>query len=335
MKEFIFRGDYKEIGKQLGKIYHQNGKSFHYEKKDKNLYQKQLAIYKKFYPEILEEFEGISEGGNYNYEDVVYSNIIGEIDWYKNKTKRSSCTIFGVQNKFGTFVGRNYDWYPKTTASVYKYKNPQSFKYTAITDNNYGIKPKKEDITYYIDDAFNEKGLYIGITFAHGFNTSFGLTTGHIRKLIIEKCKNVEEALDLFKKIPVCCPKNFFIADKTGRMVVVEHASGKNYKVIKPENGVLIKTNHYLDPKLIKKDLIFKSRPSNSTYVRYYELLRNINLIGVNNIKQTNVTKLILDKKSYIKQNSLDTKTIWSLSMDMKKGRYEFYCMEIKKRLIE
>ena len=334
MKELIFKGDYKEIGKQLGKIYRKNGKSFGCEKKDKNLYKKQLVIYKKFYPEILEEFQGISEGGNYNYEGVACSNIIGEIDWYKNKTKRSSCTIFGVQNKFGTFVGRNYDWYPKTTASIYKYNNPQSFKCVAVTDNNYGIEPKKEDITYYIDDAINEKGLYIGITFAHGANISSGLASEHIRKLIIEKCKNVSEALEIFKKIPICCPKNFFIADKTGRMVVVEHASGKNFKIIRPENGILIKTNHYLDPKLIKQDLIFKNRPTNSTYVRYYELLRNINLIGVNNIKQTDITKLILDKKSYIQQNSLNTKTIWSLSMDMKKGKYEFYYKGSKKRLI-
>lgn len=333
MKEIVFKRNYKEIGKQLGKIYRKNGKFFSIKKINKTLYQKQLFYYKKFYPELLEELKGISEGGNYNYENVVYENITGEIGWYKNRLK-TSCTIFGVKNKFGTFVGRNYDWYPKTTASIYKYNNPQSYKYTAITDNNYGPEPKKEDISYYIDDAINEKGLYIGITFAYGSNTSYGLSSQHIRKLIIEKCKNVKEALAIFKKIPVSCPKNFFIADKVGNMIVVEHASGKNYKVIKPKNGILIKTNHYLDPALVKQDLILSARPTNSTFVRYYELLRNINLIGANKIKQDDITKLILNKKSYIRQNSPTSKTIWSLSMDMKKGKYDFYYKGNKKRII-
>lgn len=331
MKEIIFKGEYKAIGKQLGVIYRKNGKLYDSKKRNINLYKKQLFFYKKFYPELLEEYRGIAEGGNYNYEDVIYSNITGELFWYKNKS-RPSCTIFGVKNKFGTFVGRNYDWYPKTIASIYKYINPNSYNYIAVTDNNCGIEPQKKEISYYIDDAINEKGLYIGITFAHGSNTSYGLSSGHIRKLIIEKCKNVKEAIEFFNKIPVSCPKNFFISDRNGEMVIVEHASGKNFKVIKPQNGILIKTNHYLDPTLAKQDLILRARPSNSTFVRYYELLRNINLIGVDKIKQKNITKLILDTDSYLVQNSARVKTIWSISMDMKNQKYHlFYKLKMKK----
>jgi len=211
--------------------------------------------------------------------------------------------------------------------------NKDSYKYIAITDNSCGTEPIKEDFFYYINDAINEKGLYIGITFAHGENTSYGLSSAHIRKLIIEKCKNVKEAIEFFNKIPVSCPKNFFIADKNGDMVIVEHASGKNFKVIKPQNEILIKTNHYLDQELAKQDLILKTRPSNSTFVRYYELLRNINLIGVDKIKQKDITSLILNKKSYIFQNSPRTKTVWSLSMDMKNQKYDLYYKNKKKKI--
>jgi len=334
MKVITFKGNYQDIGRQLGRIYRQNGKSFDCQKIDKVLCRRQLAYYKKFYPEMLEELKGISEGGNYSYDDVVYEDITGEINWYKNKIKRTSCTVFGVKNKFGTFVGRNYDWYPQSTASVYKYDNPQAYKYVAVTDNNYFPGSKKKDLFYYIDDAINEKGLYIGITFAYGAGTSYGLSSAHIRKLIMEKCKNVPEALAIFKKMPICCPKNFFIADKTGTMVVVEHASGRNYRIIKPEDGVLIKTNHYLNSALAKQDLILKARPTNSTYVRYFELLRNIKLIGVDKIKQNSVSKLVLNEGSYIRQNSTTTKTIWSLSLDMKKGKYYFYYRGNKEKII-
>lgn len=324
MKPIIFKGNYRDIGKQLGKIYRKNGKSFDNEKIDKKLYCKQLAFYKKFYPELLEELGGISEGGGYDYEKVVYSNITGEIAWYKNRLK-TRCTIFGVKNKYGTFVGRNYDWYPKTFASIYKYINPQSYSYTAITDNNYFPGYKKEDQMYYFDDAINKKGLYIGISAAFGPKTFYGLTSFHIRKLIIEKCKTVPEALAIFKDIPVACPKNFFIADKSGKMAVVEHASGKNYKIIEPKNGILVKTNFYLDSSLAKEDLLLSSRPTTNAFVRFYDLLRNINLLGVEKIQQKDITGLILDKKTFIRQNSATSKTIWSLSMNMKKGKYHLY----------
>ena len=334
MKELIFKGSYKEIGQQLGRIYHKNGKSFADVKINKDLYAKQLTYYKKYYPEFLEELRGIAEGGNYGGDKVIYDNLVGEINWYKNKIKKTSCTIFGVKNNFGTFIGRNYDWYPESKAVIYKYDNPESYSYVAITDSGYFPGAKKENIFYYPNDAINEKGLYIGITFADGPDTSFGLSSSHIRKLIIEKCQSVTEALAMFKKIPVSCPKNFFIADKTGEIAVIEHASGKNYKVIKPQNGILIKTNHYLDPALVKIDLMLRTHPASSTFVRYYELLRDINLINPEKIRQADVSKLILNKNSYIRQNSFKDKTIWSLSLDMKKQKHYLYYHNTKIRIV-
>ena len=324
MNSLILKGDYQNIGQQLGKIYRRNGKTFN-DKIDRIFYQKQMSVYKKFYPEMLVELKGIAAGGHYDFDQVIYDNICGEINWYRNQIQRTSCTIFGVQNKFGTFVGRNYDWYPVAIATIYKYYNSQAYKYVAITDNGCGPQPQKKDLFYYIDDAINEQGLYIGITFAFGAQIATGLSSAHMRKLIIERCKNVSEALALFKKIPVGCPKNFFLADRSGEMVVVEHASGKNYKVIKPAQGILIKTNHYLDPILVKQDLILSQRPSNSTFVRYFELFRNINLLDPKKIKLSQVEKLILAKNSYIRQNSFTSKTIWSLVLDMKKRKYYFY----------
>jgi len=38
MKEIIFKGNYIEIGRQLGKIYRKNGKSFDAKRFDKKLY---------------------------------------------------------------------------------------------------------------------------------------------------------------------------------------------------------------------------------------------------------------------------------------------------------
>lgn len=51
-----FKGNFFEIGFQQGKIYKANGMTFNKVKIDPVLYKNQLEVYKKYYPELLEEF---------------------------------------------------------------------------------------------------------------------------------------------------------------------------------------------------------------------------------------------------------------------------------------
>ena len=101
---------------------------FNNAKIDKVLNQNQLRTYKRFYPELLEELEGMAQGGNFDKERLIYNSICGEILWFKRKLRlNKACTIFGVKNKNGIFIGRNYDWIPKAENFVeaYKFANPQ------------------------------------------------------------------------------------------------------------------------------------------------------------------------------------------------------------------
>ena len=53
-----FKGNYFEIGKQQGEIYKKRGMDISKVKIDRALYDKQLAIYRKHYPQLLEELNG-------------------------------------------------------------------------------------------------------------------------------------------------------------------------------------------------------------------------------------------------------------------------------------
>ena len=260
MKITTFKGTFHEIGKQLGQIYRSNGLDIKKIRINKTLYDNQLKIYKKFYPELREEYEGIAEAGNLDKNKLIYKFITGEILWYNNFiTSGKACTIFGIKNKNGVFIGRNYDWNPaiEKVFQVYKVANPQRNSFIAVSDMGIGrvAQAKPKYLVYTVDDAINDRGLFVGITFAFSDQWSYGLSSVHMSKLIAETCSTVKDALDLFNEIPLCCPKNFFIADKKGNMAVVEHTS-KKFKVIYPSSDLLIQTNHYIDPELSLEDTI-------------------------------------------------------------------------------
>jgi predicted choloylglycine hydrolase len=328
MRIKTFSGDFYEIGKQQGKIYSKNGMSLSYVKINPKLYRNQLKIYQRYYPELLEEFKGIAEAGNFDKDKLIYSFLCEEILFFLKKFHiKPICTIFGVKNKNGVFVGRNYDWIPITEKffKVYKVLNPKRNSFIAVTDM--GILNKKmvnsKFLYYTVVDAINDKGLYIGFTFAYCKRWSFGLSCVHMAKLITETCSNVKEAIKVFENVPLCCPKNFFIADKNGQMVAIEHIV-KKFKVVYPNNDILIKTNHYIDPELAKEDLVLKIDRNHSTFRRYYEVFRKISAIK-EKLKQSDIVEILKDKKSGIYQDNKKRKTIWTLSLNMINRNYMLY----------
>ena len=142
-------------------------------------------------------------------------------------------------------------------------------------------------------------------------------------KIIAETCETVKEAIKVFEKVPLCCPKNFFIADKNGDMAIVEHTS-KKFKVLYPKDDILIQTNHYVDNELAKEDTVLKRVPIHNTFIRYYETLQKINLYK-DKFKQDSAIKILGKPGSYTCQNFPGIKTVWTLALDMTNKKYRIY----------
>ncbi len=322
-----FKGSYFEIGKQQGEIYRSNGTDLQKIKVNKAVLDKQLKLYRKHYPELLDEIKGMSVGGGFDLEKLLQIYLAGEIEWFTKRFKMPlNCTVIGVKNTNGVFVGRNLDWLPitKEVMCTYKRAGVDCNSFIAVSDMNID---SPEDVTnkllfYNTIDVINDKGLFIGITFAYGSSWSYGLSWRDMSKLIAEKCSTVDEALKIFENVPLSVPKNFFIADSNGDMIVVEHNSNK-YKVIYPQDGVLIHTNHYLDPELSLEDKVLKEIPYQNTYIRYYEALQRINF-NKQNLKLGDIIKILGSPNTYIRQDH-EIKTIWTLALDMKRSKYLLY----------
>jgi predicted choloylglycine hydrolase len=284
-----------------------------------------LDVYRAYYPELLEELKGMADGAGFNPEQLIYRFICGEILFYTNMLKLNrGCTIFGIKNGNGVFVGRNYDWEPAEAKIAASHTVLNSEKNSFISFTVLGIGSNS------VEDAINDKGLYIGLTFADNHKWSFGLSSLHINKLIAETCTTVDEALAVLSKVPSCCPKNYFVADKHGDMAVVEHTS-ERYKVLYPKDDILIQTNHYAHPELAKEDMVLHDMPLSDTYLRYYEVLRNLNL-QKEEFNYPRIIKLLTNPKSYIFENQPAIQTIWSLALDMKNARYRVYWNMVNRR---
>ncbi len=323
-----FNGGHYETGKQMGKIYRENGMDLGGMRVDPNFFESQLEVYRKFYPEILEGLKGIAEAGGFDEDKTIYNFITSELTWFINGFQAErSCTIFGVKNKNGVFVGRNYDWHPaaEKVFEVYRMTNPQRNSFIAVTDmgitDDSDSKPRYR--IYFPEDAINDKGLFIGLTFAYGNKCSNGISSADMVRLVAETCSNIDQAIETFKRVPVCCPKNFFIADKKGGMIIIEHTS-KKFKIVYPEDDVLIQTNHYVDKELAKEDIVLAKRPDHNTFLRYNETLQKINKLKPN-FNQPKIIKLLGNKRHIVCQNYPKIKTVWTLAMDIKRQKYKLY----------
>jgi|SRR3989344_1905186 len=325
----IFKGNFFEIGFQQGKIYRAHGMNFDKVKIDPVLYKKQLQVYKKHYPELLEEFRGIAKGGNFDEEKLIYEFVAGEIIYYYKDgfSLDKACTIFGYKAKNNLFIGRNYDWLPETEKifEIYKVINPKKNSFIAVTDMGiYSSAKATPNYFYYnADDAINDKGLFIGITYAYADQWSYGISCIHMTKLIAETCETVKDAIKVFEEVPLCFPKNFFIADKHGDMAIIEHTS-KKFKILYPKDNILIQTNHYVDEELAKEDTVLKRIPIHNTFLGFYETLQKINLER-SKFNLDSIIKILGRKGSYTCQNFPRIKTIWTLALDMTNKKYKIY----------
>jgi len=312
-----FKGNHYQIGQQEGRLYRKNGLDLTDVKVDERLLAGQLKAYRTYCPEVVEELQGMVSAG-FPENKLFSAYLTGEIAFYRNKLSLAQCTIFGYMKEGRALVGRNLDWIPEAEEHIEVFRRMPEGGNASIAISDMSIA-SKEDIAkkflfHDMIDAINDKGLYCGITFAYADSWSFGVSWRDVVKMIMDDCSTVEEALEVFHLVPVCIPKNFFLADTKGEMAVVEHASGRKYDIVQSEDEVLIKTNHYLG-KLKNVDTVLHHSPQHDTFIRYYTALQQLNKPGFG---RTDVFPALATCSKDEKNN----KTLFSLSFDMKNKKY-------------
>ncbi|WP_442602009.1 C45 family autoproteolytic acyltransferase/hydolase [Paenibacillus sp. KN14-4R] len=221
-----------------------------------------LSICKNYYPEILEEIKGMAEGVHYPFESfaafLFNLGVFGEA---------YGCTCFCFKHGNDIVFARNHDMFSqfkKTTEScLYRPNNG----YTFIGQGDALIGK---------EDGVNEHGLAVGMTFVASKQIKPGFNFLFIVRYLLEKARNVEEAISLLRSLPISTAQNIILADKSGEMAVVECCS-QRIVVRRPENedNFLIATNQFMDPSMSELD----HRPESdwySTQTRYHNVYQSL-----------------------------------------------------------
>lgn len=160
------------------------------------------------------------------------------------------------------WVGRNYD---------YTYEPAKRAATTYLTYPHGGFASLgNSDMWVGRADGLNEAGLFIGLTATFQPGVQPGLAFWFIIRLVLDRCKNVEEALQILGNVPHAQSRNYLLADRGGKAVVVEASIG-GIAVREPEDGILVTTNHNECPGLKGREM-FVPPDSPVRYNRLREL---------------------------------------------------------------
>lgn len=292
------KGNHYEMGKHYGDLLYKTGEDLSSVIK-LNMEQMEfgeacLPIYEKYMNGILEEVRGLADGLHQEYKNLAYWLF----NLYCNEEEHGCSVLVAKQNE-NVYFARNMDMFPE-----YK-KTSESVLYR-VKDKNTFLAHSTAMIL--LEDGINEHGLCIALTFLLSKKKKPGINGGFIVRKILEECKTTKEAIELIQSLPRSSSHNFVIADKNGKMAVVECTSEDIQ--VRYDERYLIATNHFLSDKMIQyNNKEYNWYHTNDRYHTIDQCLKNQPKINFDECK-----KIISGKYGFVCQfeKKLHFDTIWS-----------------------
>ncbi len=221
MYHLRLKGSHYEMGVKRGKIFNRGKISFPLQLDDFQFeHGKQSeGILRKFFPEVCEEVRGVSDTLGIDYLHFVSWMLCMGCCMYNLEenipVEVRGCTAFAYSKGGRVIYGRNNDLPPYlrngSKSEIYVPENGSRFNITTSSFING-------------EEGLNEYGLAVAMTFVMtdlkkiraGFNSCF------IVRYLLEKADSIYHAISLLMDLPIASNCNILLADKTGKMAVVE-----------------------------------------------------------------------------------------------------------------
>jgi len=238
-----FKGTHYEAGLRYGDILYKHGAdlshAFSKDSKKIEFVKESIKIYEREYPEVLDEIRGVAEGMRIPFEDLS-TFLLGMYCFIFN----NRCTNTAVFDGDNIIFGRNSDFLvsleKQYESTYYKLDNSNSFIGNTTT-------------MIQMEDGVNEHGLAVGLTFIYPLKIKPGLNAGMMVRYILEKCKNVAEALEKLQNFTIGSAQTITMIDRAGDMAVVE-CNCETLYVIRPEPEQIFvhATNNLKSPEMLQ-----------------------------------------------------------------------------------
>lgn len=253
MYHLRLKGEHYQMGVKRGMIFNKGKIAFplHLDEFQLQHGKESEKILKKFFPEVCEEIRGVSDTIGVDYMTFISWMLCMGCCMYNLEDnipiEIRGCTAFAYSRNGKVIYGRNNDLPPYLRAGskseIYAPKDGNRFNITTSSFING-------------EEGLNEHGLAVAMTFVMtdlktitaGFNSCF------VVRYLLEKAESTEQAVDMLMDLPIASNCNILLADKNGKMVVVECTP--SFKRIREaerfENGCIVCTVNSFTSKELK-----------------------------------------------------------------------------------
>ena len=149
-----------------------------------------LPIYEKYYHEIVEEIQGLADGQQCDVrilQAVLFSMY--------SMPPSCNCSCFAFTTEQEILLGRNSDF----LTEIERLNQNVVYK---LTDGVYSFTGNTTAFIE-IEDGVNEHGLAVGLTSVYSNQCKPGFNAGMIVRYLLEKCRNVSEAVSCLYQLPI------------------------------------------------------------------------------------------------------------------------------------
>ena len=233
-------------------------------KRYQSFVERNAYFMKEHYPEICEEMEGIAEGAQIDFKEILLLNIPA---YFMTQYLNQECSMIMVRGR-ATADGLTY---------VIKNRDMSTYIEQAVIEREYSDGLKIVEVNgagtvTYPASGMNSYGLGIATT---GFWSEKArpdldsIDASHIFvnvHLILKNCRTAKEALEYIKQSPRMNGLNIIAVDQKDAYLI-EMTKDQVYEEEDDGRGILFRTNHYLSEKFKGLNPGKESYPS--TYLRY------------------------------------------------------------------
>lgn len=267
-----------------------------------------IGIYKTYFPEILEEIQGIADGNGIPVQTLhtlLFSMYCFAFD--------NKCTCFAVSTEEEILFARNSDF---LVSIEEMYMNCQY--------RLQGSHPFQGNTTAFVqmEDGVNDQGLAAGLTALYPHARKPGFNSGILIRFLLEKCGTVAEALAQIQKLPLATSQTITLADKTGAIAVAE-CSPAAVSILhpQPEEPFVVATNnfHSAQMKPLRNPEGVDDWRSEERYQTAYRALSE----NKRAYSTMFIQSVLAGKHGFLCQydRAQNADTVWSVVYDLKRGQ--------------
>ncbi|MBV9174245.1 MAG: hypothetical protein JOZ81_29630 [Chloroflexi bacterium] len=203
----------------------------------------------RVYPELLEELHGIAEGAGLQYEELLHLNLNTDVAYARAYSMVFDCTQVLVSSS-ATADGNTY---LAKTRDLSRGPVRQLLVHREFDDGSYRNEIQSAgQLTLPV--GVNSHGVAVGTSGQWSKRVVVDLARGdaawHIPNLqpVLRHARSADEALEMVREQPRVAGMNMMLAD-THTAYALE-ITADQMEVFEPEDGLLVRTNHYLSPAL-------------------------------------------------------------------------------------